>query len=65
VNAVAPSGVPSELLEQLGLAPSAQRPVGRVGEPEDVAAAVSYLASEGAGYVTGQQLGVNGGSFIG
>jgi len=65
VNAVAPSGVPSELLEQLELAPSAQRPVGRVGEPEDVAAAVSYLASEGAGYVTGQQLGVNGGSFIG
>ncbi len=65
VNAVAPSGVPSELLEQLGLAPSADRPVRRVGQPMDVAAAVGYLASEAAGYVTGQELAVNGGSFIG
>jgi 3-oxoacyl-[acyl-carrier protein] reductase len=65
VNAVSPSGIPSELLDRLGLAPSAARPVGRVGTPQDIAAAVCYLAAEEAGYVTGQELAVNGGSFIG
>jgi NAD(P)-dependent dehydrogenase (short-subunit alcohol dehydrogenase family) len=36
-------------------------PVGRVGRPEDVAAACAFLVSEEAGYVTGQVIGVNGG----
>jgi 2-hydroxycyclohexanecarboxyl-CoA dehydrogenase len=36
-------------------------PLGRLGEPEDIAAAVAYLASERAGYVTGQTLSVSGG----
>jgi 2-hydroxycyclohexanecarboxyl-CoA dehydrogenase len=36
-------------------------PVGALGEPDDVAAAVAYLASPAAGYVTGQTLSVNGG----
>jgi NAD(P)-dependent dehydrogenase (short-subunit alcohol dehydrogenase family) len=39
--------------------------VGRPGEPDDVAAAVSYLASPAAGYVTGQILQVNGGAALG
>jgi NAD(P)-dependent dehydrogenase (short-subunit alcohol dehydrogenase family) len=39
----------------------AQTPVGRAGQPEDIAAAVAFLASEEAGYITGQTLGVNGG----
>ncbi|MDH6461143.1 3-oxoacyl-[acyl-carrier protein] reductase [Micromonospora sp. A200] len=39
--------------------------VGRAGEPDDVAAAVRYLAGTSAGYVTGQVLGVNGGSVLG
>jgi 3-oxoacyl-[acyl-carrier protein] reductase len=38
-------------------------PVGRLGTPEDVGAAVVYLASEEASWVTGQTLGVNGGSY--
>jgi 3-oxoacyl-[acyl-carrier protein] reductase len=37
----------------------AQIPAGRLGQADDVAAAVGYLASEGAGYVTGQVLHVN------
>jgi 2-hydroxycyclohexanecarboxyl-CoA dehydrogenase len=39
-------------------------PMKRPGSPEDIAAAVAYLASEDAGYVTGQTLSVNGGRFL-
>ena len=39
-------------------------PMKRAGTPEDVAAACAYLASEGAGYVTGQTLSVNGGRYL-
>ena len=46
----------AQLLEQI--------PLGRVGKPEDVAAAVAYLASPAAAYVTGQVLRVNGGLFM-
>ena len=38
---------------------------GRAGQPDDIAAAVRYLVSPDAGYVTGQVLGVNGGSVLG
>ena len=37
-----------------------QTPVRRIGKPEDIAAACSFLISEEAGYITGQILGVNG-----
>jgi len=46
----------AELLKQI--------PLGRVGAPEDVAAAVDYLVGPGAAYVTGQVLRVNGGLFM-
>lgn len=39
-------------------------PIRRHGEPEDIAGAVAYLASDEAGYVTGQVIGVNGGRYI-
>jgi len=39
--------------------------VGRAGEPTEIAAAIRDLASPAAGYVTGQVLGVNGGSVLG
>ena len=41
-----------------------QTPLGRVGRPEEVAAAVLFLASEEAGYITGQVLRVNGGMYV-
>jgi 3-oxoacyl-[acyl-carrier protein] reductase len=40
-------------------------PLGRVGTPEDVANAVTFLASEEASYVTGHVLNVNGGMLMG
>ncbi|SEA78811.1 NAD(P)-dependent dehydrogenase, short-chain alcohol dehydrogenase family [Thalassobacillus cyri] len=39
-------------------------PAGRVGEVKDVAYSISFLASEGAGYITGEELDINGGSHI-
>jgi 3-oxoacyl-[acyl-carrier protein] reductase len=39
-------------------------PLGRIGTPEDIAAAVKFLASEEAGYITGHVLAVNGGMYM-
>lgn len=65
VNCVAPGFIRSAMTEVL---PDAQKealnariPMGRMGEGEDIAAAVAYLASREAGYVTGQTIHVNGG----
>jgi len=43
----------------------AQIPLGRLGAPEEIADAVAFLASPQAGYVTGTELHVNGGMFMG
>ena len=43
---------------------SAQHPVGRIGRPEDIAAAVDYLASDAAGFITGQHFAIDGGMTV-
>ena len=69
VNAVAPGFIETDMTLQMpektreGLL--AQIPAGRYGSPEDVAAAVKFLASDAAGYITGQVIHVNGGMFMG
>jgi 3-oxoacyl-[acyl-carrier protein] reductase len=68
VNAVAPGfidtamthGLPPEVKETL----QKQIPLGRLGQPSDVAEAVRFLVSEEAGYITGQVLHVNGGMLM-
>ena len=61
VNAVAPG--PTETRMIAGITPEFVRsiPLGRLGRPDDVAAAVAFLCSEDAAWITGQVLGVNGG----
>ena len=39
-------------------------PLGRAGTPEDLASACSFLCSDGASYITGQLIGVNGGFYV-
>ena len=65
VNLVAPgyieTDMTAELSEAVVEASLAQIPLGRLGQAEDVAAAVAYLCSPTAGYITGQVLRVDGG----
>jgi 3-oxoacyl-[acyl-carrier protein] reductase len=65
VNCIAPGAIATAMTEKLTAEHRAQLleaiPAGRFGAPEDVAAAVIFLASPEAGYVTGQTLHVNGG----
>lgn len=69
VNAVAPGYIATPMTAVLDEKQTAAMmttiPLGRAGTDADIASAVSYLASEGAGYITGHVLDVNGGMFMG
>jgi 2-hydroxycyclohexanecarboxyl-CoA dehydrogenase len=70
VNSIPPSSVDTPMAQKSqrdGDLPdtdvmAARIPVGRVGTPDDIAVAVAFLCSEEASYITGQVIGVNGGS---
>ncbi|MFO8154666.1 MAG: 3-oxoacyl-ACP reductase FabG [Pseudomonadota bacterium] len=68
-NAVAPGFIDTDMTRAL---PDEQReallgqiPAGRLGEPDEIAEAVAFLASPGAGYITGETIHVNGGMYMG
>ncbi len=68
VNCVAPGFIDTDMTRAL---PDAQRdallgkiPLGRLGQPEEIAATVAFLASKRAGYITGSTLNVNGGMYM-
>jgi 3-oxoacyl-[acyl-carrier protein] reductase len=65
---VAPGFIATDMTKDLGEAQQAallaQIPLGRLGSAEDIASAVSFLASPGAAYVTGTTLHVNGGMYV-
>lgn len=69
VNSVAPGFIQTDMTDHL---PENQRdamlsqiPLGRLGQPAEIASAVAWLASDGAAYVTGTTINVNGGMFTG
>jgi 2-hydroxycyclohexanecarboxyl-CoA dehydrogenase len=67
VNHIPPGFVDTPMLRSMPFnieATAMASPMKRPGKPEDVAAACAYLASEDAGYVTGQTLSVNGGRYL-
>ena len=68
VNAVAPGFIATDMTDEISdkakAELSAQIPLGRLGEAEDIAEAVLFLASERSKYITGQVLGVNGGMYM-
>jgi NAD(P)-dependent dehydrogenase (short-subunit alcohol dehydrogenase family) len=71
VNAVSPGLVPTQFQEKMGMPQetlevfagmiSSQAPLGRLGRPEEIAAAVAFLASSDASYITAADLAVDGG----
>jgi len=69
VNCVAPGFIDTDMTKVLNEAQAAaivqQIPLGRLGMPEDIAAAVAFLVSKQAGYITGTTVHVNGGMYMG
>jgi len=68
-NAVAPGLVATDMIKKelkskAGKQKAAQIPIGRIAEPQEIAAGIAYLVSEEASYVTGQTLNINGGMLM-
>lgn len=67
VNVVAPGLIDTDMTREISADAQASWastiPLGRLGTPDDIAAAVCFLASDAAGYITGQVLAVNGGMY--
>lgn len=68
VNAVCPGAVETEMTKQWSEEYRQKKlnsiPLGRLGRPEEVAALVCFLASDAAGYITGETININGGSYM-
>ena len=68
VNSIAPGFIDTDmtraLTEAQQAALNAQIPLGRLGQPADIAAAVAFLCSAGGAYITGETLHVNGGMYM-
>ena len=68
MNAIAPGFIETEMTAVLSDAVKeasvAQIPLGRFGKPEDIAKTAAFLASDDAGYITGQVIQVDGGMAI-
>jgi 3-oxoacyl-[acyl-carrier protein] reductase len=68
VNAVAPGYIETDMTkvlpEDVKTKILAQVPLGRIGQPDDIAQAVKFLASEDSSYITGHVLAVNGGMYM-
>jgi 3-oxoacyl-[acyl-carrier protein] reductase len=68
VNCVAPGFIDTDMTRALSPEQTAalqqQIPLARFGEPGDIGAAVAFLASDAAGYITGVTLHVNGGMYM-
>ena len=68
VNCVAPGFIDTDMTRSLNDAQreavNGQIPLGRLGKPADIAAAVAFLSSEGGAYITGETLNVNGGMYM-
>jgi len=69
VNTVAPGFIQTDMTDELAESHKeallAQVPAGRLGSPKEIAATVAFLASDGAAYITGETIQVNGGMYMG
>lgn len=69
VNAVAPGFIDTDMTRELGAEQTAMLlskiPLARYGQPEEIAGVVAFLASDQAGYITGETVHVNGGMYMG